>query len=99
MGTIIKIDSRSKAAKSFLEYVKTLSFAKVEDEPRYTAETEKVISDAKKGIGVKRAKNSKDLFKSEKTPNKETVKAMNDAKNGKGVTRVKSFKEYKEATK
>jgi len=65
METIIRIDNKSKAAKSFLEFVKTLPFVKIEEEPkRYNAETEKVIADAKKGIGVKRVKNSKDLFKS-----------------------------------
>jgi len=32
MATILKIDNRSTAAKKFLEYVKTLPFAKIEEE-------------------------------------------------------------------
>lgn len=63
MATIVKIDSRSKAAKQLLEYIKTLPFVEVEEKTRYNAETEKVIANAKKGIGVQRAKNSKELFK------------------------------------
>lgn len=33
------------------------------EKTRYNAETEKVIADAKKGIGLNHAKNSKELFK------------------------------------
>lgn len=65
MKTItIKIDERSKAAKSFIEFMKTLSFIKILDksETRYNAETEKVIKNAKKGIGVHTTKNAKDFF-------------------------------------
>lgn len=32
MSTILKIDTRSKAAKSFLAYAKTLSFVQIEEE-------------------------------------------------------------------
>lgn len=42
MGTItLKIDKRSKTAKIFLEYLKTLSFVTIEESPRYNTETEK----------------------------------------------------------
>lgn len=63
MATIVKIDSRSKAAKQLLEYIKTLPFVEVEEKERYNAETEKVIANARKGIGVQRVKSSKELFK------------------------------------
>lgn len=61
----IKIDERSKAAKSFIEFMKTLSFITIQDnsKTRYNAETEKVINDAKKGIDVHSVKSSKELFK------------------------------------
>jgi len=36
MTTIVKVNNRSKAAKLFLEYIKTLPFVEVEQEsPRY----------------------------------------------------------------
>lgn len=63
MATIVRIDSRSKAAKLLLEYIKTLPFVEVEEKPRYNAETEKAIAKAKKGMEVNRVKNSKELFK------------------------------------
>lgn len=59
----INIDERSKAAKAFVEFIKQLPFVKIENEvPRYNIETEKVMSDSRKGVGVKKAKNSNDLF-------------------------------------
>lgn len=63
MATLIKIDGRSKEAKLFIEFVKTLPFVQIEEPKRYNAETEKTIIDAKKGIGIKKAKNAKELFK------------------------------------
>lgn len=63
MSTIVKIDNRSKAAKLLLEYIKTLPFVQIEEKPRFNSETEKAISNAKKGIGVKRVKDSEELFK------------------------------------
>lgn len=70
MATIIKIDSRSKSAKLFLEFVKTLSFAEIEEDKktsrdlnrRLNAETEKVIADAKQGIGLSEVKDYKNLI-------------------------------------
>jgi len=62
MATIIKIDIRSKAAQAFLEFVKTLPFAEIENSKRYNAETEKVLKEVKEGKTIK-AKNSKELFK------------------------------------
>lgn len=56
MATIIKIDTSSKAAKAFLDFVRTLPFVKIEEsniveEPvaRYNAETEKAIEEYRKG--------------------------------------------------
>ncbi len=43
MAYIVEIDARSKAAKKFLEYVKTLSFAKVKEESPYNPEFVKMI--------------------------------------------------------
>jgi len=64
MATVIKIDNRTKAAKLFIEYVKTLSFVKVEDDqPRYNAETEKAIKEARAGKGIIKTKNHADLMK------------------------------------
>lgn len=64
MATIIKIDNRSKAAKLFLEYVKTLSFAKIEEEDRtFNARTEKAIREARAGIGVTKTESHDDLMK------------------------------------
>lgn len=63
MEITIKIDKRSKQAKAFFEYIKTLPFIEVETEkPRYNAETEKAIKDVREGRVLK-AKNSKDLFR------------------------------------
>lgn len=69
MATIIKIDSRSKSAKLFLEFVKTLSFAEIETDDkttilnhRFNAETEKVIADAKQEIGLSEVKDYKNLI-------------------------------------
>lgn len=64
MATIVKIDSRSKAAKLFLEYVKTLSFAVVEENDKtFNAETEKAIREARAGIGITKTKSHDDLMK------------------------------------
>lgn len=60
----IKIDERIKAGRVFLDFIKTLPFVSIQEEGKqFTAETEKVISDAKKGIDVTRVKNAKALFK------------------------------------
>ena len=60
MEITIKIDQRSKQAKAFLAYLKTLPFVSVES--RYNAETEKVIDDARKGIGLNKAESVDDLM-------------------------------------
>jgi hypothetical protein len=46
METIVRINNRSKAAKLFLEYTKTLSFARVER--KFNKETLKALDDVKK---------------------------------------------------
>ncbi len=48
MEITIKIDKRSKQAKAFYEYLKTLPFIEFE-EVRYNKETEKAIKEAKSG--------------------------------------------------
>lgn len=48
MEITLKIDSRSKQAKAFLAYLKTLPFIKVQTS-RYNKETETAIRDAKTG--------------------------------------------------
>ena len=59
----IKIDQRKKEAKALLEYLKNLPFVEIElEKPRYNAETEKAIQDARNGIGVTKVKNVADLF-------------------------------------
>ncbi|MDR0794053.1 MAG: hypothetical protein LBE82_12160 [Chitinophagaceae bacterium] len=65
METVIKIDNRSKAAKSFLEYVKTLSFVKVEKPTSsiFNKETEKAIKEARAGIGIIKTSSHEDLMK------------------------------------
>lgn len=51
MATIVKIDTRSKAAKNLLDYLKTLSFVTVEEKkPRYTPEFIKKIKESEKQI-------------------------------------------------
>jgi antitoxin component of RelBE/YafQ-DinJ toxin-antitoxin module len=60
MDTIVRIDASSKAAKSFLAFVKNLSFAKVEKE--FNRETLKALEDVRKGKTFK-VKNSEELFK------------------------------------
>jgi antitoxin component of RelBE/YafQ-DinJ toxin-antitoxin module len=63
MEFTIKIDQRKKEAKALLEYLKNLPFVELEiDKPRYNAETEKAIQDAKNGIGITKVKNVTDLF-------------------------------------
>ncbi len=52
MEITIKIDKRSKQAKVFYEYLKTLPFVKFE-EPRYNTDTEKAIKEAKSGKASK----------------------------------------------
>lgn len=70
METItLKINNRSKAGKALKDLIDVLSGKPntgveiVEEKSRYNAKTEKVIADAKKGIGVNRVKNSEELFK------------------------------------
>ncbi len=57
--TYITIDTNKKQALLFLEYVKTLSFVKVYEEPN--AETIKSIEDAKNGK-TKEFKSAKELM-------------------------------------
>ena len=45
MEISIKIDKRSKQAKAFYEYLKTLAFVEIE-EPRYNIDTEKAIKES-----------------------------------------------------
>lgn len=52
MEVKIKIDKRSKQAKAFYEYLKTLPFIELE-EIRYNKETENAIKDAKLGKTTK----------------------------------------------
>lgn len=52
MEITIKIDRRSKQAKVFYEYLKTLPFVEVE-EARYNKETEKAIKEARSGKTTK----------------------------------------------
>lgn len=61
MEITIKIDKRTKQAKAFFEYLKTLPFIELENTPRYNNETEKVIKEVKKNKSLK-AKNAKDFF-------------------------------------
>jgi len=64
MTTIVKVNNRSKAAKLFLEYIKTLPFVEVEQEsPRYNEETEKAMKEAREGKGIIKTKNHEDLMK------------------------------------
>jgi antitoxin component of RelBE/YafQ-DinJ toxin-antitoxin module len=60
----IKIDERMKAGRVFLDFIKTLPFVTIQEEEskQFNAETEKVISDAKKGIDVTTVKSAKALF-------------------------------------
>lgn len=57
--TYITVDTDKKEALLFLEYVKTLSFVKVYQEPN--ADTLKAMDDAKNGK-TKKFKNAKDLI-------------------------------------
>ena len=57
--TYITIDTNKKQALLFLEYVKTLSFVTVHEEPN--PDTLKAMDDAKKGK-TKKHKSSKDLI-------------------------------------
>jgi len=57
--TYISIDTNKKQAQQFLEYVKTLPFAKIHQEPN--AVTRKAITAAKKGK-VTKHKNAKELI-------------------------------------
>jgi hypothetical protein len=52
MEITIKIDKRTKQAKVFYEYLKTLPFIEFE-KPRYNIETEKIIKEAKSGKATK----------------------------------------------
>ncbi len=54
MEITIKIDKRSKQARVFYEYLKTLPFIELE-EPRYNKETEKAIEEVKSGKTTKTA--------------------------------------------
>lgn len=73
MTTItLKINERSKAGKAVLAMlgffaeekngVEIVVTPKTIEKPRYNAETEKAIQDAKNGIGVTKVKNITELF-------------------------------------
>ena len=61
----LKINERTKIGQLLLDYVKLIASKNKDVEVIKTlnAETIKVIEDAKKGIGINKAKNSADLFK------------------------------------
>ncbi len=62
MAVVLRIDEKSEGAKLLLAYVKTLPFVSIQGEGKMlNAETEKVIADARKGKGVTRVKNYKNL--------------------------------------
>jgi len=52
MEITIKIDKRSKQAKAFYEYLKTLPFIELKG-PRYNKDTEKAIKEVKSGKTTK----------------------------------------------
>lgn len=52
MEITLKIDKRSKQAKAFYEYIKTLPFVEV-GKPRYNKETENTIKEVKSGKTTK----------------------------------------------
>lgn len=52
MEITIKIDRRSKQAKAFYEYLKTLPFVEL-DKVRYNEETEEAIEEVKSGKTIK----------------------------------------------
>jgi hypothetical protein len=59
----IKLDYRKQEAKALLAYLNELPFVKVQNKkPRFNAETEKAIQDAKTGIGLTTVENVVDLF-------------------------------------
>jgi hypothetical protein len=50
MAVVFRVDTRSKAALGFIEFIKTLSFVKlVEPEKKPNAETIKAIEDVENG--------------------------------------------------
>lgn len=59
---ILSVKDNSKDAKAFLEYVKTLSFVRIEDGYLPNTETKKAIEDTQKGIGVKKFDSVEALF-------------------------------------
>lgn len=68
--TTITINKKSKAGKILLELAKFLSEKNDKDvvisentNPRYNAETEKVIRDTRAGKGLNKVKNAEELFK------------------------------------
>ena len=52
MEITLKIDKRSKQAKAFYEYLKTLPFVEIE-KPRYNDETENAMKEVKSGKTTK----------------------------------------------
>jgi len=48
MEITVKIDKRTKQAKAFFEYIKTLPFVEIE-EPRYNQTTKNAIKEVKSG--------------------------------------------------
>lgn len=64
MSVTVKIDTKTKNAKLFLEYIKTLPFVEVnEPEQRYNVETEKAIEEAKAKKGIIKTNSHQDLMK------------------------------------
>lgn len=56
--TYIRIDTKTKQAKKFVELIETMPFAKILDEPNST--TKDALESAKKGLTTKH-KNAKEL--------------------------------------
>ena len=63
MATItLSYNPRNVIAKKTIAYILSLGVFKNAEKPRYNAEAEKAIRDAKNGIGVTKVENVKDLF-------------------------------------
>lgn len=63
MAVVFSVDTRSKTALRFIEFIKTLPFVKMEEpEKKPNAETIQAIEDVENGRTF-RVKNSKELFK------------------------------------
>lgn len=71
MELTLKLDTRSKDGKTLIDFLKNLSYVEVITPKKVypisknipNTETRKAIDDAKRGIGLNKVKNSKELFK------------------------------------